>query len=67
MIDLFAGFKNWWKKRNEKVEKPKIDVGIPETHPDYEAHVFLKERFNYSAKVRRSIIHNFKKCGGKLE
>lgn len=67
MIDLFAGFKNWWNKRKEKKVVAKIDVGIPETHEDYDAHVYLKEKFNYSAKVRRSIIHNYKKQGGKLE
>lgn len=67
-MNIFSGFINWLKGRKDKpVEEVKpLDVGVDPSSPDYDAHVYLKEKFGYSRKQRKAIIYNFKKAGGKL-
>lgn len=65
-MNLFTGFINWLKGRKEKDYPEPVDVGVEPNNPDYDAHVYLKEKFGYSKKQRKAIIHNFRKAGGKL-
>lgn len=67
-MNVFEGFKNWVLSfRKKKVEEKIPDIGISKDDPDYEAHMYLFKHHGYSKKIRRAIIHNFKKQGGKLE
>ena len=65
-MGVFDKFKEWIKSFKKEKVIIEIDAGVPKDHPDYEAHIYLKQKFGYNKRTRRSIIHKFKKRGGEF-
>ena len=65
-MGLFSGMKEWLKKfkktkKEDKNLEEKPLINLPKDHPDYEEHLYLKQKFGYSTKQRKQIIKAYKK------